>query len=93
MAYEQDFRQLSAQYLAQGQWDMAYRTLVDLWNHQPSLATAHYLLASYERLRQHALDPLPARSPALVHGGAAGAAVASCGLRPRHCSGGARGSL
>ena len=53
MAYEQDFRQLSAQYLAQGQWDMAYRTLVDLWNHQPSLATAHYLLASYERLRQH----------------------------------------
>ena len=53
MAYAQDFRQLSAQYLAQGQWDMAYETLVDLWNQQPSLATAHYLLASYERLRQH----------------------------------------
>ena len=53
MAYEQDFRQLSAQYLAQAQWDMAYGTLVDLWNQQPSLATAHYLLTSYERLRQH----------------------------------------
>jgi FkbH-like protein len=53
MAYEQDFRQLSAQYLAQGQWDMAYGTLVDLWHQQPSLATAHYLLASYARLRQH----------------------------------------
>jgi FkbH-like protein len=53
MAYEQDFRQLSAQYLAQAQWDMAYGALVDLWNQQPSLATANYLLASYERLRQH----------------------------------------
>ena len=53
MAYEQDFRQLSAQYLVQAQWDMAYGALVDLWNQQPSLATANYLLASYERLRQH----------------------------------------
>ena len=53
MAYEQDFRQQSAQYLAQAQWDMAYGTLVDLWNQRPSLATAHYLLTSYERLRQH----------------------------------------
>src|SRR5262245_46616935 len=53
MAYAQDFRQLSAQYLAQGQWDMAYGTLVDFWNQQPSLATANYVLANYERLRQH----------------------------------------
>jgi FkbH-like protein len=53
MAYEQDLRQLSVQYLTQAQWDMAYGALVDLWNQQPSLATAHYLLASYERLRQH----------------------------------------
>ena len=45
MAYEQDFRQLSAQYLAQGQWDMAYGTLVDLWQQQPFLATANSLLA------------------------------------------------
>ena len=55
MAYEQDFRQLSAQYLAQGRWSMAYGALVDLWNQQPSLATANYLLANYERLRQHVL--------------------------------------
>src|SRR5512145_3402456 len=53
MAYEQDLRQLSAQYLTQAQWDMAYGALVDLWNQRPSLATAHYLLTSYERLRQH----------------------------------------
>ena len=53
MAYEQDFRQLSVQYLAQAQWDMAYGALIDLWNQQPSLATAHCLLASYERLQQH----------------------------------------
>ncbi|MGE3539062.1 MAG: HAD-IIIC family phosphatase [Candidatus Tectimicrobiota bacterium] len=53
MAYEQDFRQLSAQYVAQGQWQQAYGALVDLWHQQPSLATANYLLASYARLQPH----------------------------------------
>ena len=38
-------KQLSTQYLAQGQSGMAYGTLVDLWHQQPSLATAHYGLA------------------------------------------------
>ena len=53
MTHQQDFRQLSAQYLMQGQWSQAHGALTDLWYSQPSLATAHYLLASYERLRQH----------------------------------------
>jgi FkbH-like protein len=53
MAPQQDFRQLSAQYLAQGQWSQVHGALTDLWYEQPSLATAHYLLASYAHLRQH----------------------------------------
>lgn len=53
MAHQQDFRQLSAQYLMQGQWSQAHGALTDLWYYQPSLATAHYLLTSYARLRQH----------------------------------------
>lgn len=53
MAYEQDFRQLSAQALAQGQWHKAHGALADLWHYQPSLANANYILSSYERLRQH----------------------------------------
>lgn len=53
MAYEEDFRQLSAQYFAQGQWSKAHGALADLWQAQPSLATANYVLSSYERLRQH----------------------------------------
>ena len=52
MAYEQDFRQLSAQYLtrkASGTWHTgACRPLESA----AFLATAHYVLASYERLRQ-----------------------------------------
>jgi FkbH-like protein len=53
MSHDQDLRQQSADYLAQGMWGKAQVALAHLWRTQATSATASYVVSGYEKLRPH----------------------------------------